>query len=55
MKKIPFLLFVLFSLTTSAQTNDSIIRKAKTLIAQKKYESAYNLLEKADPSNENPM
>ncbi len=54
MKKISFLLFVLFSLTTFAQTNDSIIRKAKTLIAQKKYESAYNLLEKADPSNEKP-
>jgi len=49
-----FIISTLFTLTMFGQTETETIKKANDLIAGKKYESAYNLLDKFDPNNRNP-
>ncbi len=52
MKKI--LLFLLVTLTLPAFAQNPVIEKANELIAGKKYQSAFELLDQADPDNNNP-
>ncbi len=52
MKQLITLFFILICYTSFAQ-NESII-EAHNLIENKKYESAYKVLDKADPNNVNP-
>ena len=55
MKKLTTLLFLLvFELTTFGQTEIETIKKANDLIANKKYESAFKLLDNFDPKNDKP-
>jgi tetratricopeptide (TPR) repeat protein len=44
----------LLSLTVFGQTESETIEKANDFIADKKYETAYNLLDKFDPTNDKP-
>lgn len=55
MKKLT-LLFIsaLFTLTVSAQTESETLKQANDLIADKKYESAFKLLDSFDPKNTLP-
>lgn len=39
--------------STSAQKDQKVLKEADDLIAQRKYESAYNLLDQFDPTNDN--
>lgn len=48
------LLFYFFSLTFFGQTETETLKKANQLISNKKYESAFKLLEKFDPKNDKP-
>lgn len=54
MKKITTLILTLFTLTTFGQTENETIKKANDLIANKKYESAFNLLDSFDSKNSKP-
>jgi len=54
MKKIIILYLTLFSLTILGQTETEIIKKANNLIVNKKYETAYKLLDNFDPTNDKP-
>lgn len=54
MKKIISLFFLLITVSFFGQTESEIIKEANDLIANKKYESAFNLLSKFDPKNDNP-
>ena len=54
MKQIGILLLVLFSYSAFAQTELQTIKKANELIADKKYETAFTLLDKFDPDNNKP-
>ena len=55
MKKLTTLIIsVLFALTVLGQSETETIKKANDLIAKKKYETAFNLLDKFDPNNGNP-
>lgn len=51
MKKIATLLLFSCSFTALAQTETETIKKATELIAEKKYESAFELLDQFDPAN----
>ena len=48
-----FTLFLIFTFIISLAQEDTI-ENANKLIQEKKYESAFNLLDGADPANENP-
>ena len=52
MKKIIFFCILIVSGALAAQTDT--IKEANDLVEQRKYKSAFDLLEKADPENENP-
>ncbi len=54
MKKIIMLFLTLSSLTVFGQTEIETIKKANDYIADKKYETAFNLLDKFDPKNDKP-
>jgi len=54
MKKIIILFLTLFSLSLFGQTEEEIINKANDLIASKKYESAFKLLNEFDSTNAIP-
>jgi tetratricopeptide (TPR) repeat protein len=54
MRKITTLFLIFFSLTVFGQTDTEIIKKANDFIAVKKYETAYKLLDKFDPTNDKP-
>ena len=56
MKKILFTIITAITFACNGQktTETETITKANKLIADKKYESAFNLLQEADTSNENP-
>ena len=55
MKKILHLLFIMvISLNAYSQSGGETIKKANELIADKKYESAFKLLDKFDPDNTKP-
>lgn len=54
MKKIVILFLTLFALTVFGQTETEVIKKAKDLIAKKKYETAFNLLDRFDSANDMP-
>ena len=55
MKKIStFLISILFTLSVFGQTETEVIKKANDFIANKKYESAYNILDNFDPNNGSP-
>jgi tetratricopeptide (TPR) repeat protein len=51
---LAFILLTLIGISTFGQSNSEIINKAKNLIADKKYDSAFKLLDKSDPKNEIP-
>ncbi len=54
MKTTTTLIFsILFSITVWGQTASETIKKANDLVAVKKYESAYTLLDNFDPNNRN--
>lgn len=53
-KILTITLFSLFVLTTNAQTETATIEKAKELVANKKYETAFKMLHDFDPNNEKP-
>ncbi len=52
MKKLLIILLTFVPILSIGQTET--IKKAKELISDKKYESAYQLLDKSDPTNDNP-
>src|SRR5690554_3096431 len=54
MRKITTLFLTLFSLTVFGQTETETIKKANDFIEDKKYETAFNLLDKFDPTNDKP-
>lgn len=57
MKKIRLTLVIVFSfcfLTGFSQTETQVIRKAKALVAEKKYDSAFKILSKYDTGNVKP-
>jgi len=54
MKTVTVLFLTLLSLTVFGQTETETIKKANDLIANKKYESAFNLLDSLDPKNNKP-
>lgn len=54
MRKITILFLTLLSLTVFGQTEIETIKKSNDFIADKKYETAFNLLDKFDPTNDNP-
>jgi tetratricopeptide (TPR) repeat protein len=55
MNKIAVLIFsAIFTFSVFGQTESETIKKANDLIANKKYESAYILLDKFDPANTKP-
>ena len=54
MKKVAVLFLSFISLTACGQTETGIIKKAKDLIANKKYESAFILLDDFDKENSKP-
>lgn len=55
MKIITILLIsIIFTLKVFGQTESDIIKQANDLIENKKYESAFKLLDKFDPKNSNP-
>jgi tetratricopeptide (TPR) repeat protein len=54
MKKITTLFLTLLTLTVFGQTETETIKKANDLIANKKYESAFKLLDDFDPKNSKP-
>jgi tetratricopeptide (TPR) repeat protein len=53
-KAIGLLLLVITTLNAYSQSSEEIILLAQDLVSQKKYESAYRWLERADPNNINP-
>ena len=53
-KPVIFLLLTLFSTGIFAQNASQTIRNAEKLINEKKYETAFRLLDKADHDNKNP-
>lgn len=54
MRKITTLFLTILSLTAFGQTENETIKKANDFIADKKYETAFNLLDKFDPTNDKP-
>ncbi|TYA74744.1 tetratricopeptide repeat protein [Seonamhaeicola marinus] len=54
LKLYTYFLFTLFSLSVIAQTETETLKEAKQLIENKKYESAFKLLDKFDPTNDKP-
>lgn len=54
MRKITTLFLTFLSLTVFGQTEIETIKKANDFIAEKKYETAFNLLDKLDPTNDKP-
>ncbi|HOF15964.1 MAG TPA: hypothetical protein PLF32_01210 [Bacteroidales bacterium] len=54
MKKIIILFLALSSLSVFGQSEEEIINNANDLISNKKYESAFKLLNEFDPSNDKP-
>ena len=54
MKKVSILILAFFCLTVFGQTEIEIINKANSFIANKKYESAFNLLDSFDTDNNMP-
>jgi tetratricopeptide (TPR) repeat protein len=54
MKKISIVLMLFLQLTAFAQTETETIKKANDLITEKKYESAFKLLDNFDPRNSKP-
>jgi tetratricopeptide (TPR) repeat protein len=54
MSRTLILLLILSSLTVFGQTEIETIKKANDLITDKKYESAFNLLDQFDPTNDKP-
>ncbi len=54
MRKIISLFLIFFSFTVFGQTETETINKANNFIADKKYETAFNLLEEFDPNNDKP-
>lgn len=52
--KIAILFFILFSITALGQTEAETINQANDLIKNKKYETAFKLLETYDPTNDKP-
>ena len=54
MKKATFLILIFFSRAVFGQTEIETINKANELIADKKYESAFKLLDSFDPENNKP-
>ena len=54
MRKITTLFLTFLSLTVFGQTEIETIKKANDFIAEKKYETAFNLLDKFDPTNDKP-
>ncbi|MDL2251233.1 tetratricopeptide repeat protein [Odoribacter sp. OttesenSCG-928-J03] len=54
MKKIAILILTFFSLTVFGQNEIERVKKANELIADKKYESAFKLLDDFDPENNIP-
>lgn len=53
-KRITFLLVTIFVTSVFGQTESETIKKAKDLIADKKYESAFKVLDSFDPKNGKP-
>jgi hypothetical protein len=53
-KLLSIILLVLFKTSTFGQSNSDVINNAKNLIADKKYDSAYKLLDNSDSKNEIP-
>jgi len=51
---ISIVISIFFALAVCGQTESETINQANDLIANKKYESAYKLLDKFDPTNSNP-
>lgn len=54
MRKITNLFLILFSITSFGQSEKETIKKVNDFIADKKYETAFNLLDKFDPTNDKP-
>ena len=54
MKKLTVIFLAFLSLTVFGQTETETVKKANDLIANKKYESAFNLLNNFDPENSKP-
>lgn len=54
MKRITILFLTLCSFTVFGQTESETIKKANEFIADKKYETAFNLLDEFDPQNDKP-
>ena len=54
MKQLTVVFLAFLSLTVFGQTETETIKKANDLIANKKYESAFKLLDKFDPENSKP-
>ena len=54
MRKIATIFLTLLSLKVFGQTEIETIKKANDFIADKKYETAFNLLDKFDPTNDKP-
>lgn len=54
MRKVTTLFLTILSLTAFGQTEIETIKKANDFIAEKKYETAFNLLDKFDPTNDKP-
>ncbi len=54
MKKTPLSLFALLFLVSCGVSKQKVLTQVDSLLTQKKYESAYKLLEKADPNNQIP-
>jgi len=53
-KLLSIILLISFEISTFGQSNSDVINNAKNLIADKKYDSAYKLLDKSDSKNEIP-
>src|ERR1700743_422923 len=52
---ISLLIAICIISTTAAQSQDQVMKLANTLIANKKYDSAFKTLEAFDPKNRNPQ
>ncbi len=54
MKRLLFICLIFSALACQAQQETDIIAQANQLVAEKKYESAFKLLQNFDPNNEKP-
>ena len=54
MKRLLFICLIFSALACQAQQETDVVAQANQLVAEKKYESAYKLLQNFDPNNEKP-